>query len=553
MPKLVSRLLMLQLLIFPVVLLAADNAVPVWERYDESADLVELAEHENESMHFKLLNSRFLDKNDLWAPFAKELTGFSAADYATLKPLILDQSIASIQQAVADGSLSYEALVTFYIYRIREIESDNELFVNAVISLNPQAITRARMLDQLRRRSNEVELNSMFGIPVLLKDNIGFQELPTTAGAVALQSNYTANAFIVDQLRAKGAIILGKANLSEWAYFFCDDCPSGYSAMGGQTLNPYGRKFFGTGGSSSGSGASVAANFATVAVGSETSGSILSPASANSLVGLKPTTGNLSRSGVVPISATLDTAGPLARSVADAVSLFNAMTGYDQTDTAMPLISEDFSLIYREPDLEGKRIGVLTNYTDNGFYQQAVDLLAANGASTISLDFTAANFDRFSEFLGAEMSHDLALYLAEFAADEVTITSIADLQAFNEEALELRTPYGQGLVDMMTELDLSVAALVSLRGELQAAAKTQLEQLFSDFSLDVLLSINNRNASLAALANYPALTIPMGYEESGRPIGLTLIAPSFREQDLIDVGARFEQLSQSRSTPALYR
>lgn len=553
MPKLVSRLLMLQLLIFPVVLLAADNAVPVWERYDESADLVELAEHENESMHFKLLNSRFLDKNDLWAPFAKELTGFSAADYATLKPLILDQSIASIQQAVADGSLSYEALVTFYIYRIREIESDNELFVNAVISLNPQAITRARMLDQLRRRSNEVELNSMFGIPVLLKDNIGFQELPTTAGAVALQSNYTANAFIVDQLRAKGAIILGKANLSEWAYFFCDDCPSGYSAMGGQTLNPYGRKFFGTGGSSSGSGASVAANFATVAVGSETSGSILSPASANSLVGLKPTTGNLSRSGVVPISATLDTAGPLARSVADAVSLFNAMTGYDQTDMAMPLISEDFSLIYREPDLEGKRIGVLTNYTNNGFYQQAVDLLAANGASTISLDFTAANFDRFSEFLGAEMSHDLALYLAEFAADEVTITSIADLQAFNEEALELRTPYGQGLVDMMTELDLSAAALVSLRGELQAAAKTQLEQLFSDFSLDVLLSINNRNAGLAALANYPALTIPMGYEESGRPIGLTLIAPSFREQDLIDVGARFEQLSQSRSTPALYR
>lgn len=553
MPNLVSRLLTLQLLIFPVVLLAADNAVPVWERYDESADLVELAEHENESMHFKLLNSRFLDKNDLWAPFTKELTGFSAADYATLKPLILDQSIASIQQAVADGSLSYEALVTFYIYRIREIESDNELFVNAVISLNPQAITRARMLDQLRRRSNEAELNSMFGIPVLLKDNIGFEELPTTAGAVALQSNYTANAFIVDQLRAKGAIILGKANLSEWAYFFCDDCPSGYSAMGGQTLNPYGRKFFGTGGSSSGSGASVAANFATVAVGSETSGSILSPASANSLVGLKPTTGNLSRSGVVPISATLDTAGPLARSVADAVSLFNAMTGYDQTDTAMPLISEDFSLIYREPDLEGKRIGVLTNYTDNGFYQQAVDLLAANGASTISLDFTAANFDRFSEFLGAEMSHDLALYLAEFAADEVTITSIADLQAFNEEALELRTPYGQGLVDMMTELDLSVAALVSLRGELQAAAKTQLEQLFSDFSLDVLLSINNRNASLAALANYPALTIPMGYEESGRPIGLTLIAPSFREQDLIDVGARFEQLSQSRSTPALYR
>ena len=553
MPHLYSWLLMLQLLIFPVVVLAADNAVPVWERYDESADLAELAEYENESMHFKLLNSRILDKNDLWAPFTEELAGFSAADYESLKPLILDQGIASIQQAVANGSLSYESLVTFYIYRIREIESNNDLFINAVISLNPQAITRARMLDQLRRRGNEVAQHSMFGIPVLLKDNIGFQGLPTTAGAVALQSNYTANAFVVDRLRAEGAIILGKANLSEWAYFFCEDCPSGYSAMGGQTLNPYGRKLFGTGGSSSGSGASLAANLATVAVGSETSGSILSPASANSLVGLKPTTGNLSRSGIVPISATLDTAGPLARSVADAVSLFNAMTGYDQTDTAMPLISEDFSLIYREPGLEGKRIGVLANYTDNGFYQRAVDLLAANGASTISLDFTAASFNRFSEFLGAEMSHGLMLYLAEFAADEVTITTIADLQDFNEQALELRAPYGQGLVDRMAELDLSAAELVSLRGELQAVAKTQLEQLFSDFSLDVLLSINNRDAGLAALANYPALTIPMGYEESGRPIGLTLIAPSFREQDLIDIGARFEQLSQSRRTPVSYR
>lgn len=553
MPRLYSRLLMLLLLIFPLPLLAAENAAPVWERYDESADLAELAEHENESMHFKLLNSRLLDKNDLWAPFAEELTRFSAADYETLKPLIIDKGIASIQQAVANGLLSYEALVTFYIYRIRKIESDNELFINAVLSLNPEAITRARMLDRLRQRSNEVELDSIFGMPVLLKDNIGFQGLPTTAGSVALQRNYTDNAFVVDQLQARGAIILGKANLSEWAYFFCDDCPSGYSAMGGQTLNPYGRKLFGTGGSSSGSGASVAANLATVAVGSETSGSILSPASANSLVGLKPTTGNLSRIGVVPISATLDTVGPLTRSVADAVSLFNAMTGFDQADTAMPLISEDFSLVYRELGLEGKRLGVLNSYTGNIFYQRAVSLLAANGATTISVDFTADNSDRFSEFLGAEMLHDLPLYLAQFAADEVTITSIADLQAFNETALELHAPYGQGLVDMMSELDLSAAELVSLRNELQAVAKAQLEQLFSDSDLDVLLSINNRNAGLAALANYPALTIPMGYEEGGRPIGLTLIAPSFREQDLIDVGARFEQLNRSRRIPVLYQ
>lgn len=546
------RLLMLLLFVFPVASLAADNAVPAWERVDESADLAELAEHANERMRFKLLNSRLLDKNDLWAPFTEALAGFSAADYERLRPLIIDQSIAAIQQAVADGLLTYEALATFYIYRIREIESDNDLFINAVIALNPDAITRAQRLDQLRQRGNEQNLDSIFGIPVLLKDNIGFQGLPTTAGAVALANNYTSNAFITDQLRAKGAIILGKANLSEWAYFFCDDCPSGYSAMGGQTLNPYGRKLFGTGGSSSGSGASVAANLATVAVGSETSGSILSPASANSLVGLKPTTGSLSRSGVVPISATLDTTGPLTRSVADAVSLFNAMTGYDQADMAMPLISEDFSLIYRQPSLEGKRIGVLNSYTDNGFYVQAASLLATNGGSTIEVDFTAANSARFSEFLGAEMVHNIPRYLAQYASEEVTISSIADLQAFNEEAPELRAPYAQALVDMMAELDMSVDELASFREELQLAARSQLDQLFSDFDLDVLLSINNRNAGLAALANYPALTIPMGYEEDGRPIGLTLIAPAFREQDLIDVGANFEQLSHSRRTPELY-
>lgn len=546
------RLLMLLLFVFPVVSLAADNAVPAWERVDESADLAELAEHANERMRFKLLNSRLLDKNDLWAPFTEALAGFSAADYERLRPLIIDQSIAAIQQAVADGLLTYEALATFYIYRIREIESDNDLFINAVIALNPDAIARAQRLDQLRQRGNAQNLDSIFGIPVLLKDNIGFQGLPTTAGAVALAKNYTSNAFITDQLRAKGAIILGKANLSEWAYFFCDDCPSGYSAMGGQTLNPYGRKLFGTGGSSSGSGASVAANLATVAVGSETSGSILSPASANSLVGLKPTTGSLSRSGVVPISATLDTTGPLTRSVADAVSLFNAMTGYDQADMAMPLISVDFSLIYRQPSLEGKRIGVLNSYTDNGFYVQAASLLATNGGSTIEVDFTAANSARFSEFLGAEMVHNIPRYLAQYASEEVTISSIADLQAFNEEAPELRAPYAQALVDMMAELDMSVDELASFREELQLAARSQLDQLFSDFDLDVLLSINNRNAGLAALANYPALTIPMGYEDDGRPIGLTLIAPAFREQDLIDVGANFEQLSRSRKTPELY-
>lgn len=540
-------------LFFVVDVSAAENPVPIWERYDESVDLQGLAQHENESMHFKLLNSKVLDKNSLWAPFRDELSTFAASRYESLKPLILEKDIASIQRAVADGELTYAELATFYIYRIRQIETDNSRFINAVIALNPDAIARARSLDEQREQGRVVAEDSMFGIPVLLKDNIGFDGLPTTAGSLALAENRTANAFIADRLIENGAVILGKANLSEWAYFFCNGCPSGYSAVGGQTLNPYGRKSFGTGGSSSGSGAAMAANLATVAIGSETSGSILSPASANSSVGLKPTTGSLSRTGIVPISATLDTAGPITRSVADAVTLFNAMAGFDEADSAMPLISEDLVLVYREVSLNGKRLGILDNFEDDPFYQQAISLLTNNGADAVTLSLDAPRNPRFSELLGGEMVRDLATYLRNFASSNVDISSIAELQAFNVEDLDLRAPYGQGLVDMMSALELGGEELEALRAELQTAAAAALQQIFSEGEIDVLLSVNNRNAGLAALANYPALTIPMGYQEDGRPIGLTLIAPSFEEQLLVDVGAVFEKLSSARVLPEYYR
>ncbi|NKB32565.1 MAG: amidase [Pseudomonadales bacterium] len=524
-----------------------------WVRYDETEDLALLAQHENERMRFILLNSTVLDKNSLWAPFENELANFSEQNYLELKLQILDRSISEIQQAVSAGNLSYEQLVTFYIYRIREIESDNTRFINGVIALNPDAIDRARRLDEIQQSGTTISADSIFGIPVLLKDNIGVAGMATSAGAVALQDNLTENSFVAERLLERGAIIIGKANLSEWAYFFCNDCPSGYSAMGGQTLNPYGRFEFGTGGSSSGSGASTAANYATVAIGSETSGSILSPSSANSLVGLKPTTGSISRTGVVPISASLDTTGPMTRSVEDVVILFNAMAGYDQADTAMPLISADMQLYYREESLAGKSLGALDNYADNEFYQNALQVLSENGASLVNISFESERQARFSEFLGVEMVRDLALYLEQHAANAVEINSIASLQAFNEQDLDLRAPYGQGLVDMMSELNYNATEIEALRAELQDWGRAQLDQLFSDSNIDVLVSVNNSNASIAALANYPALTIPMGYEENGRPIGLTLIAPSFQEQLLIDVGAQFERLTQARRPPAQYQ
>ena len=223
-------------------------------------------------------------------------------------------------------------LTKFYLYRIRKFDRENELSLNSVISINPNVINQARKLDDMDDLDVD-KMHPIFGMPILLKDNINVLGMATTAGAVALQNNKTEDAFTVKRLKEQGAIILGKSNLSEWAYFFCGDCPSGYSAIGGQTLNPYGRRIMDTGGSSSGSGVVVAANFCAAAVGSETSGSILSPSSQNSIVGLKPTIGLLSRSGIVPISSTLDTPGPMAKNVIDNAIVLDAMFGFDENDS----------------------------------------------------------------------------------------------------------------------------------------------------------------------------------------------------------------------------
>jgi amidase len=535
---------------FSLCVLGAEN-FPA--NYNENADIAELARLENDSMHYQLIQSKVTDKPALWRPFTEQLAALTAADYEALKPLVLEKSIVDLQAAVRAGQLTYSQLTAFYIYRIREIESDSGRFLNAVIALNPEAMNRARELDAQRAAGKVIPPNSLFGIPVLLKDNIGFQGMPTTAGAVALANNYSGNAFISEQLLASGAIILGKANLSEWAYFFCDGCPSGYSAIGGQTLNPYGRKLFGTGGSSAGSGSAIAANLAAAAVGSETSGSILSPSSANSLVGLKPTTGSLSRSGIVPISATLDTAGPMAKSVADVVALFNGMAGYDAADLAMPLLTEELQLEIRQVSLSGKRLGVISSYLDDEFYAAAALTLENAGAEVISLDIDGPTLTDFDEFLGAEMVRDLALYLEAHGGSAVTIDSVNSLKAFNEAELDTRAPYGQALVDMMVDLNYSADQIESLRMALQDQASDFLDGVFADNNLDALVSLNNRNAGFAALANYPALTIPAGYQENGRPVGVTFFAPSFLEQDLIDIGVQFEQLTKARKPPAGYQ
>ena len=316
------------------------------------------ANHASPRMRYKLIQSKFRPMSDVWEKVEKQLGDFGESEYERLKPYIYERDIPSIQQNVRDGILTYEALTKWYIYRIMKYESNPETALHTVISLDENAIRKARSMDLNKRNHN----HPIYGMPILLKDNINASGNPTTAGAVVLAANQTDDAAIVTNLKAHGAIILGKVNLSEWAYYFCDGCPLGYSAVGGQTLNPYGRFLFETGGSSAGSGVSIAANYATAAVGTETAGSILSPSAQNALVGLKPTIGLLSRSGIVPISSTLDTPGPMTKSIADNAILLSAMTGRDLRDGVTQKAPRDVDFLTQLDGVDPQKFEVRCKY-----------------------------------------------------------------------------------------------------------------------------------------------------------------------------------------------
>jgi len=225
-----------------VLTLSCENTfVPLnqWVSYDETEELKSNENHPINRMRYKRIQSKHSDRNTFFTPFEKELSQFSETDYEQLKPLILEQDILSIQNYIQQGELTYEQLTLFYLYRIYRFETDKNTYLNAIISLNPEVLSQARLCDKNREKALQ---HPLYGIPILLKDNINATPMATTAGAAAFQNNYPQeDAFLVKRLREKGGLILGKVNLSEWAYYFCSGCPLGYSAMGGQTLNPYGR------------------------------------------------------------------------------------------------------------------------------------------------------------------------------------------------------------------------------------------------------------------------------------------------------------------------
>lgn len=508
----------------------------------------------------RVLDSKYLKNNELWSSLDDEMSNFSQMDHDQLKPLIFDQDIPTIQQHVIDGNLSYENLTKFYLYRIRKYDRENDLSLNSVISINPIVLSQARELDSImssERASEENELlkYSVFGMPILLKDNINAEGMATTAGAAILKDNFTKDAFITAQLKERGALILGKTNLSEWAYFFCGDCPSGYSAIGGQTLNPYGRRIFDTGGSSSGSGVAVAANLCVAAIGSETSGSILSPSSQNSVVGLKPTIGLVSRSGIIPISSTLDTAGPMTKNVVDNAILLSEIYGEDKADEKSIWSLWDRELYFNNletDNLTGKRFGAIRRLMKDTLYTSALNTLRSKGAIIVEIEPERKERKGFISLLNLDMRNDLPVYLENYAAESVSIRSIQEIIDFNSLDSINAAPYGQRLFRGIVADKGNAQTLDSIKANLHEIGREFFDIPSKEYELDAILSINNYHAGYAAVAEYPAITVPMGYDQDGKPKGLTFIAERLREKQLLEWAYAYEQASQMRKSPANY-
>ena len=522
----------------------------IFKKYNETLALEKQQNHKKSRMQFKLFQSKYLDMNAIFKPFETDLEYFSEENYTALKPFILEQDIPTLQKNIKAGNISYEKLTLFYLYRIRKFESDSTKSLNSIISLNPNVLKEARARDKNKKENTKY---SIYGMPVLLKDNINTSNMPTTAGALVLADNTAIkDAFIVERLRKKGALILGKVNLSEWAYYFCVGCPLGYSAIGGQTLNPYSRGEFETGGSSAGSGVAVAANFAVAAVGTETSGSITSPSSLNSVVGLKPTIGVFSRTGIVPISSTLDTPGPMTKNIIDNAIFMNAMRGFDQTDAASKELAVDYFKNGFKQKLKGRRLGVIKSLLTDSIYAATVGKLKRAGAELIEITPPEVALNGFLTLLNIDMKNDLPKYLAADADKRIEVTSVKDIVAFNLKDSLLRAPYGQQLFEGIVEDTTTLAALEIIKTNLTNSGRKYFQALKDD-DLEAILSINNYHSGFAAVANYPTLTVPMGYKNSGEPISLTFIGMPLSERKLLEIGYAFEQLTKVRKMPKNYQ
>ncbi|MCA1032478.1 amidase [Bacillus timonensis] len=472
-----------------------------------------------------------------------------------------EATIDEMQSKLTSGELTSKDLVFMYLYRISIIDKK----INSILEINPEAIQIAAALDTERQIKGS--RGPLHGIPVLIKDNIDTNDkMHTSAGSLALQHSYAKeDSFVAKQLRDAGVIILGKTNMTEWANFMTTGMPSGYSSRGGQVLNPYGPGQFDVGGSSSGSGASIAANLAAVAVGTETSGSILSPASQNSLVGIKPTVGLISRSGIIPIAHSQDTAGPMARTVKDAAYLLTALTGIDTNDpitkTNRDLASVDFTQFLSLKEIDSIKVGVARDVYFEYLSDEKREVM--NAAIQVLSEVVSVKDSVTIPSTKAEWSYDVLTY--EFKADieaylrkldtSVSIRTLEDIIDFNQKNSERTLRYGQTLLleANSTSGTLTESAyLDSLERDHYLSTSMGIDLALSENNIDIIVFPNNYGAAIPAKAGYPSITVPAGYTSEGEPVGITFTGTAFSEPLLLKVAYAFEQATKYRVQPVLY-
>jgi amidase len=505
----------------------------------------------------------------------------SAPDCAAppLVPFDLEEvTVAELQAGMAAGRYTARGVTQRYLERIAAMDRAG-VSLKAIIETNPDALSQAEELD--RERAAKGPRGPLHGIPVLLKDNIDTADrMTTTAGSLALEGSIAPrDSHVAERLRAAGAVLLAKANMSEWANIRSSRSSSGWSARGGQCRNPYVLDRNPCG-SSSGSAAAVSANFGAVAVGTETDGSIVCPASANGVVGIKPTVGLVSRGGVIPISHTQDTAGPLCRTVADAAALLTVLAGADPrdpaTDAAAGHVEADYTRFLDPAGLRGARIGVArakffgySEVTDR-LAEAAIGVLRREGAVVVDpADIPNAGTydDAELDVLLFELKADLNAYL-ETLGPSAPVRSLADVIAFNERERAREMPYfGQELfVQAEAKGPLTTPAyrkalatcgrLARSRGIDAVMAKHKLDALVAPtgnpaWPTDVVNGdhFTGSSSTPAAVARYPSVSVPMGYAW-GLPVNLSFIGTAWSEPTLIRLAYAFEQITMHRKAPA---
>jgi amidase len=485
--------------------------------------------------------------------------------------------VLELQTELEAGRLTSEALVENYLDRIAAIDRDGPR-LQAILSLNPDALEQARSLDAERRSKGA--RGPMHGIPILIKDNIETKDpVATTAGSLALKDNVTKrDAPVVARLRASGAIILGKANLSEWANIRSSGSTSGWSAMGGLTRNPHVLDRSACG-SSSGSAVAVAADLAAAALGTETDGSVVCPSSVNGIVGLKPTVGLVSRTHIVPISHSQDTAGPMTKTVADAAAMLTVMAGSDAADPMTVDADDrrrDYSAALDANALRGKRIGVMRfaagyHAATDEVFEAALEDLREAGAKLVEIEESPemGPIDEGElEVLLTELKADMNAYLASTPA-AVETRDLEQLIAFNEAHADREMPFfGQSLFELAQAkggLD-DPAYLAARKRSLRAAGVDGIDAMLKTHELDALVAPTIHPAwsidpivgdhflgaasTLAAVSGYPHLTVPMGHVHQ-LPVGLSFLGPAYSEAELLALGYAYEQRSNGRPVPKM--